>query len=55
MRDGVIVAVPVRTGLANWEFTEIIAGVQPGDHVVVSLDRPEVREGARVTATELVK
>ena len=55
VRDGVIVAVSIRTGLANWEFTEITAGVQPGDQVVVSLDRPEVREGARVTATELVK
>ena len=55
VRDGVIVAVSIRTGLANWEFTEITSGVQPGDHVVVSLDRPEVREGARVTATELVK
>ncbi len=55
VRDGVIAAVSIRTGLANWEFTEITSGVQPGDHVVVSLDRPEVREGARVTATELVK
>jgi HlyD family secretion protein len=55
VRDGVLVAVPVRTGLANWEFTEILEGVQPGDRVVISLDRPEVRDGARVIATELVK
>jgi HlyD family secretion protein len=55
VRDGVLVAVPVRTGLANWEFTEIVDGVGPGDRVVISLDRPEVREGARVVATELPK
>ena len=55
VRDGQLVAVPVRTGLANWEFTEIADGVQPGEYVVVSLDRPEVREGARVVVTEVTK
>lgn len=55
VRDDVLVAVPVRVGLANWEYTEIVDGVRPGDRVVVSLDRPEVREGARVTVTEVVK
>jgi HlyD family secretion protein len=55
VRAGLLVAVPVRAGLANWEFTEILEGVRPGEQVVVSLDRPEVREGARVTVTEVVK
>jgi HlyD family secretion protein len=55
VRDGTLVAVPVRTGLANWEFTEILSGLQPGDEVVTSLDRADVREGARVVATEHVK
>jgi HlyD family secretion protein len=55
VRAGLLVAVPVRAGLANWEFTEIVDGVRPGEQVVVSLDRPEVREGARVTVTEVVK
>ncbi len=50
-RDGVLVSVPVRTGLANWEVTEITEGLQAGDAVVTSLDRPEVREGARVRIT----
>jgi HlyD family secretion protein len=49
VREGVLVAVPVKTGLANWEFTEITDGLRPGDAVVISLDRPEVKEGARVT------
>lgn len=48
VRDGVLVSVPVKTGLVNWEFSEIAGGVGPGEEVVVSLDRVEVREGARV-------
>jgi len=47
LRDDVLVGVPVKTGLSNWEFTEIAGGLRPGDRVVVSLDRVEVREGAR--------
>lgn len=54
VRDSVLVEVPVRTGLRNWEFTEITDGLAPGDPVVVSLDRVEVRAGARVrVASEL--
>jgi HlyD family secretion protein len=55
VRDGILVAVSVRTGLTNWEVTEITDGVRPGDLVVVSLDRAEVREGARAAVTEVVK
>lgn len=55
VRDGQLVATPVRTGIANWEFTEIVEGVRLGESVVVSLDRPEIREGARVAVTEVLK
>ncbi len=48
VRDGVLVEVPVETGLRNWEYTEVRRGLAPGDPVVVSLDRVEVRAGARV-------
>ena len=34
-------------GLKNWEFAEVREGLQEGDPLVVSLDRAEVREGAR--------
>ena len=47
LRDGRLVRVPVKTGLRNWDFVEITAGLAEGDHVVVSLDRAEVKEGAR--------
>jgi HlyD family secretion protein len=48
VRDGVLVGLPVRTGLANWEVTEIVEGLSPNDVIVTSLDRPDVKPGARV-------
>lgn len=48
VRGDTLVAVPVTTGLRNWDFVEIVSGLAPGDLVVVSLDRPEVVAGARV-------
>jgi HlyD family secretion protein len=38
-------------GLRNWQFAEVRRGLSPGDAVVVSLDRAEVREGARYDVT----
>jgi HlyD family secretion protein len=38
--------------LRNWDMTEITAGLAQGDRVVVSLDRPEVKAGARARVTE---
>ena len=51
VRDRKLVAADVQTGLRNWEFTEISSGLIGGDLVVVSLDRPEVKAGARVNVT----
>lgn len=39
---------PIETGLRNWDFTEVRSGLEAGDRVVTTLDRPEVRAGARV-------
>ena len=44
---GCLVSKDVGTGLRNWEFAEITGGVKEGERVVVSLDRAEVKEGAR--------
>ena len=38
----------VEVGLRNWDASEIRAGVAEGEAVVLSLDRPEVKDGARV-------
>jgi len=46
-----LVERPVKTGLHNWKYTEITSGLAQGERVVVSLDRPEVKQGARVIVT----
>jgi HlyD family secretion protein len=39
----------VRTGLRNWDWTEVVEGLSAGEVVVISLDRPEIKAGAEVT------
>ena len=36
----------VKTGLSNWDHTEIISGLEQGELVVVSVDRKGVEDGA---------
>ncbi len=36
----------VETGIGNWEFTEVTKGLEPGDRVVVSIDREGLKDGA---------
>ena len=45
---GRLVEKKVATGLHNWNSTEVTSGLAAGERVVVSLDRPEVKAGARV-------
>ncbi len=46
-REGRIEGRAIATGLKNWQFTEVRSGLSSGDAVVVSLDRADVKEGAR--------
>jgi HlyD family secretion protein len=46
--DGVLEARTVTTGLANWEQTEITAGLNEGDQIVLTLDQAGVKAGAKV-------
>jgi HlyD family secretion protein len=46
---GTIHARALQTGIANWEFTEILSGLSAGDRVVSSIDREGVVDGAAVT------
>ena len=45
--DGVLEERTVQTGLSNWEYAEVVSGLQEGERIVVSLDREGVKAGAR--------
>ena len=51
VNDGTIVAQQVAPGLKTWDFTEVTSGLEVDELVVVSVDRVEVTEGARVRVT----
>ncbi len=40
----------IKTGLANWEYTEVSAGLQAGERIVTSLERAGVKAGVFVSA-----
>jgi HlyD family secretion protein len=46
LADGKLAERKVRTGVANWEYTEIVDGLAAGDRIVTSLEREGVKAGA---------
>lgn len=46
--DGVLEDRVVKTGLANWDQTEVTEGLKEGDQLVISLDRAGVKAGVKV-------
>ena len=42
-----IAAREVQIGLANWNWSEVVKGLAPGDLVVVNVDNPDMAAGAR--------
>ena len=48
VEDGRAVSRDVGAGLRSWEWTEIRSGLEPGHHVITSLDRAGLRPGVRV-------
>ena len=40
----------LKTGLSNWQFTEVIEGLGGGERIVTSLEREGVRAGVRAVA-----
>lgn len=46
--DGMLEERAVTTGLANWDHTEIISGLNQGDRIVMSLDQAGIKAGVRV-------
>jgi HlyD family secretion protein len=50
LNDGRLVQRKVKTGLANWEYTEVLDGLAGGERIVTSLEREGVEAGARAFA-----
>jgi HlyD family secretion protein len=46
--DGKLEARSLKTGLANWAFTEIVGGLNAGDRVLLSFDQEDVKAGVKV-------
>ena len=42
----------IKTGLANWEYSEVSEGLQAGERIVTSLERAGVKAGAKVSIEE---
>ena len=60
-QDGTVLAVGkddrletrrLKTGLANWAFTEVTGGLEAGDRVLLSFDQEDVKAGVKVRARE---
>lgn len=39
----------IKTGITNWEYTEVLDGLKEGDRIVASLEREGVKAGVTVT------
>ena len=51
LADGRLAEREVRLGLRNWQFAEVLSGLEPGELVVISLDKIEIEAGVRATAS----
>jgi len=50
LKGGLLAERKVKTGLSNWEWTEVTNGLAEGDQIVLSLDREGVRAGVPAMA-----
>ncbi len=53
--DGTLQERKIKTGLANWEYAEVLEGLAVGDQVVTSLEREGVKAGAAFVADDKAK
>lgn len=51
-QDGTLQERRVKTGLTNWETTEVLEGLADGERVVTSMEREGVKAGAAFTVEE---
>ena len=45
--DGLIEERIIKPGLSNWQFTEVVSGLEPGELVITSVDREGVKPDVR--------
>jgi HlyD family secretion protein len=50
--NGVLEERKVTAGLSNWEYVEVLSGLEEGDQIVSSLDRAGVKAGVSVVPEE---
>ncbi len=50
--NGVLEERKVTIGLSNWEYAEVLSGLDEGDRIVSSLDRTGVKAGVKVAPEE---
>jgi HlyD family secretion protein len=43
---------PIKAGIANWEYTEVLEGLQAGDRIVTSLEKEGVKAGVRAVVDD---
>ncbi|OGU52210.1 MAG: efflux transporter periplasmic adaptor subunit [Hydrogenophilales bacterium RIFOXYA1_FULL_63_33] len=48
-KDDTLETRHLKTGLANWAFTEVLSGLTAGDRVLLSFDQENVKAGVKVT------
>jgi HlyD family secretion protein len=53
--DGTLQERKINTGLANWEYTEVLEGLAAGDQVVTSLEREGVKAGVAFVVDDTAK
>ncbi|MDL1959715.1 MAG: efflux RND transporter periplasmic adaptor subunit [Deltaproteobacteria bacterium] len=53
--DGLIEGRIIEPGLSNWQFTEVMSGLEPGELIVTSVDRKGVKPGIRAEPESIPK
>jgi HlyD family secretion protein len=48
--DGLLEERTFKSGISNWDYTEVVTGLQAGELVVISVDRAGVEDGAHAVA-----
>ncbi len=41
-----------KSGISNWDYTEVISGLKSDEQVVLNVDRPGVRDGVHAVVAK---